>query len=74
MRSRKTEKDGEKRRRVRPTTRKQMREGGKTRQSEESFVRDTSKLWNQAPKEIKEAQTIGAAKVPIKQYCKTMQI
>ena len=39
-----------------------MREGGKTKQAERSFVRDTGRLWNQAPTEIKEAGTIGIVK------------
>ena len=31
---------------------------GRTNQAEKSFVRDSSKLWNQGPREIKEAATI----------------
>ena len=57
-------------RQLRITTRKEMREGGKTILAEKSFTRDAGKLWNAAPKEIKEADTIGTAKERIKQYCK----
>ena len=49
-----------------------MREGGKKRLAEESFVRDAGKLWNQAPNETKEAPTLGTAKQLIKKYCKTL--
>ena len=33
--------------------RKEMVEGGKTKQAENSFLRDAGKLWNRAPTEIK---------------------
>ena len=36
--------------------------------TENNFVRDTGKLWNQAPPLIKEALTIGTAKMRIRQY------
>ena len=42
--------------------REDMVEGGKTKQAENSFVRDAGKLWNRAPTEIKEAPTEGAVK------------
>ena len=61
-------------RQLRTTRRKEMREGGKTILAEKSFTRDAGKLWNVAPKEIKEANTIGAAKENIKQYCKLLPI
>ena len=51
-----------------------MKEGGKNKIAEESFVRDTGRLWNRAPAEITEAATIGTAKSKIRQYCKTLPI
>jgi hypothetical protein len=61
-------------RQLRTTTRKEMREGGKTILAEKSFTRDAGKLWNAAPKEIKEAKTVVAAKEKIKQHCKRLPI
>ena len=61
-------------RQLRTTTRREMREGGKTVLAEKSFTRDAGKLWNAAPKEIKEGGTIGNAKKKIKQYCKLLPI
>ena len=51
-----------------------MREGGKTKQAEQSFARDAGRLWNQALIEIKEASTIGIAKHKIIIYFKTLPI
>ena len=50
-----TEDGGENFRAARTTTRRTMIEGGRTKQAVESFVRDAGKLWNQAPKKIKDA-------------------
>ena len=61
-------------RQMRATTQKEIREGGKTILAEKSFTRDTGKLWNAAPKEIKEAETVGIAKEKIKQYCKLLPV
>ena len=61
-------------RQQRPSTRKEMREGGKTILAEKSFTRDAGRLWNNASKEIKEAETLGIAKEKIKQYCKMLPI
>ena len=61
-------------RQLRPSTRKEMREGGKTILAEQSFTRDTGKLWNNAPKAIKEAKTLGIVKEKIKQHCKLLPI
>ena len=47
-----------------------MREGGKAKQAEKSFVRDSGKNWRQALREIKEAKNIGAATKLIKLNCK----
>ena len=59
---------------LRTTMRRTMREGGKTRQAEESFVRDAGKVWNQAPTDIQDAPKMGIAKQQIRQYCKTLLI
>ena len=59
---------------MRASTRREMREGVKTKQAECSFVRDTGRLWNQALIEIKETGTIGTVKQIIKTYCKTLPI
>ena len=46
------------------TSRKEeeMIEGGRTKQAENSFVRDTGKMWNRVQKEIKDAPTKVIAK------------
>ena len=66
--------EGTEQQNTRQTNRQTLREGGKTTQAERSFARDTGKVWNQAPKEIKESKTLGAAKNLIKTYCKTLPI
>ena len=59
---------------MRPTTRRRMNEGGKNRITEDSFLRDTGRIWNKAPLEIIEARTIETAKVKIRKYCNTLPI
>ena len=59
---------------MRPTTRRRMNEGGKNKIAEDSFVRDTGRIWNKAPREIIEARTIEMAKEKIRKYCKTLPI
>ena len=61
-------------RNVRASTRKEMTEGGKTKTFERSLARDTGKLWNQAPREIRDAPTQELAKKQIRLYCKTLPI
>ena len=51
-----------------------MEEGGKTQSAQTSFVRDAGKVWNRAPRQIKEAVTLTEAKKEIKTYCKTLPI
>ena len=51
-----------------------MNDEGKMRLAENSFVRDTGKMWNRALKQIKEAPTKGIAKGLIRTYCKTLPI
>ena len=48
-------------------------EGGKTKLVER-FARDTGKLWNGAPIDIKDAPTKGIAKKLIRECCKTLPI
>ena len=50
-----------------------MHEGGKTNQAEKSFLRETRKVWSQAPKEIKQATTVAATKRMIKKYYRSLQ-
>ena len=72
MENRKTE-NGENRE-VRTNTRREMQEGGRLKIIRESFCRDTGRLWNRAPKEIKQSISIQTAKKEIKKYCKTLPI
>ena len=53
-----TEDGGENLRADRTITRRTLREGGgRTKQAEECFNWDAGKMWNQAPKKIKDAQS-----------------
>ena len=51
-----------------------MVEGGKYKTTQASFARDAGHLWNQAPKKIKDIETISAVKTEIRKYCKTLPI
>ena len=59
---------------LRPSSVRTMEEGGKTQSAQTSFVRDAGKVWNRAPRQIKEAVTLTEAKKEIKTYCKTLPI
>ena len=59
---------------TRATNRREMKEGGRTTQAENCFVRDTGRLWNKVPMEIKEAPSKGTAKKLIRTYCKGLPI
>ena len=61
-------------RNTRATNRREMREGGRTTQMENSFARDTGRMWNKVPTEIKEAPSKGIAKRLIRTYCKGLPI
>ena len=61
-------------REVRSNTRKEMKEGGRLKIIQESCTRDTGRIWNQAPRDIKDSKTIGEAKRHIKKYCKTLPV
>ena len=39
-----------------------------------SFIRDTAKLWNNAPEKITNAANLSCAKSEIKKYCKLLEI
>ena len=34
---------------MRPTIRREMQEGGRTKQADKSLTKDTGKIWNQTP-------------------------
>ena len=59
---------------LRASTIRDMEEGGRYKTTQNSFVRDTGHVWNQAPKEIKETKTLSEAKAEIKKYCKSLPI
>ena len=61
-------------REVRRGTRREMLEGGKTKIIQDSYTRDTGRIWNRAPIAIKDALSIRSAKMEIKKYCKTLPI
>ena len=61
-------------RNIRPKTQKERQEGGRTKQAERSLVREARKIWNQAPRDIKETKNMETAKRLIKQYYKTLPI
>jgi hypothetical protein len=51
-----------------------MKEGGRTTQAENCFVRDIGRLWKNVPIEIKEAPSKVTAKRLIRPYCKGLPI
>ena len=59
---------------VRPHITREWNEDGRTIGAKESFSRNTAKLWNQAPTNIKEANTLPIVKRLVKQYCKTLPV
>ena len=61
-------------RELRPTSIRLWKEDGKTSTARESFLRNTAKIWNQAPSSIKEAKTMAIAKKLVKNYCKTLPV
>ena len=64
----------ENKRTLRASTIRDMEEGGRYKTTQNSFVRDTGHVWNQAPKEIKETKTLSSAKAAIRKYCKSLPI
>ena len=61
-------------RRMRPNTTKIWKDSARSKAASESISIDSAKLWNLAPKEVKDAQTLWSAKSAIKKYCKTLEI
>ena len=61
-------------RQLRPSASRDWNQDGRSTAAKESFSRNTAKIWNAAPKEIKTAKTIFIAKKAIKSYCKTLPI
>ena len=61
-------------RELRPTSIRLWKEDGKTSAARESFTRNTAKIWNQAPKALKETLTLNQAKKCVKDYCKTLPV
>ena len=59
---------------LRASTVRDMVEGGRYKTTQASFARDAGRVWNRAPKEIKEAKSLTAAKTQIRKYCKSIPI
>ena len=53
-------------RQFRPSTSRHWNQDARATAAKESFCRNTAKIWNAAPKEIKTAKTIYIAKKAIK--------
>ena len=51
-----------------------FKEINRTQIGKHSFVGDATKLWNQAPEQIKQAKTVWGVKKEIKKHCKTLPI
>ena len=49
-------------------------EGGKNKNCSIKLHLGAGKIWNKAPRSIKEAATLLTAKTCIKQYCRTLPI
>ena len=59
---------------TRKTKHKQFKDWSKTKVAESSFTTDAAKLWNMAPKEIKNVVTISAAEAEIFKFCNSLPI
>ena len=59
---------------IRPTTARAWNEDARSEASKDSFSRNAAKLWNAAPKSVKEANTFLSAKRAIKIFTKTLPI
>ena len=53
---------------------KVYKEKGTAKLQMDSFVGDATRLWNRAPRGIKNAKTMISAKKEIKLYCKSLPI
>ena len=66
---------GENDRTLRPGSIRNLKDFARTKIGENSFCISAGKLWNQAPQNIKEANTLSQAKTLIKEtYCRTIPI
>ena len=61
-------------RNLRPGTRRDLVEDCNTKLARSSFGKDASRIWNQAPEEIKTANSLFLAKRLIKEHCKLLPI
>jgi hypothetical protein len=55
-------------------TRGNLKEFGSSTNSKKSFMGLSTRLWNEAPEEIKKVLNFTSAKKTIKAYCKNLQI
>ena len=49
-------------------------EDAKIKQGREKFTEESARLWNRAPREIAEAETLTRAKQAIRKYCLNLPI
>ena len=61
-------------RNIRPTSVKEWKDDFKTRAASENVSRDTARLWNNAPLNIRNALTLYSAKTVIKKYVRNLEI
>ena len=59
---------------VRPSTSRKWNQDTKFSAAKECFSRNTAKIWNSAPTNIRTTKNINCAKNEIKKYCKTLPI
>ena len=59
---------------VRPSTSRKWNQDTKFFAAKECFSRNTAKIWNSAPSNIRTSKNINSAKNEIKKYCKTLPI
>ena len=66
MRRNETEAGSEQKRKLRPSTIRDLNKGGRLKSMQASFVKDAGRLWNTAPMLIKESKTLQTAKAEIR--------
>ena len=54
---------------IRPTSIKQWKDSANLKIAQESFTIDAARLWNLAPTDIKQAESLQKAKTNIKKWC-----
>ena len=57
---------------MRPSTCRIWNQDARTGPEKESFSRNAAKIWNMAPKEIKDIKSLPRAKKAIKEWCKRL--